>query len=501
MTSLWHKVLPIITLLVALCLLCLRLSDKSLWVDELFTAELAGHSATQIVADVSGDLHPPLYFWVVRGWSALAGTSEVALRLPSVFAALLGLWFTWQLGVRIVGRLAAQVSMIALAFSPLFVEFSRMARYYSWVLALGTLATLMFVNALQHGRWRDWAAYGLIVTLGLFTSYLSATLVLAHGLAVVFDRQAARSQGGKWLLSVIIVGAVFTPWLPVVARQVHNAGGGSADYARSLTGLVASLAYPFYAFSVGETLFPWFPIAVPAAVAVLGLVAWAIYKPLGRWRTLMALVGVLPILLTALITTFVSTGTPFFDVPVRALFVLPYLTLAMGAGWQAMSRPIWRIALVGLVGAAWTTSLVNHYTGRQYLNPIYIVPARQVAEQIATQAGAEDVVIGEWDSGLSHYYKLAGGQAPYFEATQARDAIDFISTHSVSQVWLVTMGRDGTRELIPLDLMRWLEANYRLTSEQGYVEQAPVYRQVKERLLHRSAYRFKLLVQKYERPP
>jgi hypothetical protein len=89
----------------------------------------------------------------------------------------------------------------------------------------------------------------------------------------------------------------------------------------------------------------------------------------------------------------------------------------------------------------------------------------------------------------------------YFETTEADKAVDYLSTHPVRQVWLVTMGRDGTRELVPVELIRWLEANRRLLWEQGYVEQDPLYRRVKERLLHRPAYQYKLLVQRYGSTP
>jgi hypothetical protein len=49
--------------------------------------------------------------------------------------------------------------------------------------------------------------------------------------------------------------------------------------------------------------------------------------------------------------------------------------------------------------------------------------------------------------------------------------------------------------------MRWLEKNYSLTLERGYTELDPVYRKVKELLLCRPTYRYRLLVQRYERIP
>jgi uncharacterized membrane protein len=498
-----HYLWLLISLVLGLTLLTYQLDAKSFWCDELFTIHMANNSAKEILSEVAADLHPPLYFLGIRGWTEIVGMSERSLRLLSVLFAISALWFTWQLGIQIVGRRAAQIGVIALACSPLFIEFSRMARYYSMALALGVLATLMFVNGLQRNRQLDWIAYVIACTLLLYTFYLSTTLILAHGLFLGLSRQVTRSQRRKWLMSILIAFIAFAPWFPVIFEgQMSRASWHKADYAGSVKGLALSVIYPFYAFGVGETIFPWFPTAIPAAIAVLGLNIWWLSKDRGRWRWLMLSLIFLPVLLTSLVTVFISTATPFLNVPVRSLFILPYFALTLGAGWVALSRLSWRIALGGLIGITWTFALFNYYTGRQFINPIYIIPARQISYQVASQTGPHDVVVGEVDSGFSYYYyKRPERKAPYFEASQTASIIDYISTHPVDKVWLITLGRDGTRDLTPRDIMHWLGKNFSLTLEQGYDEQDPIYRQVKEFLLHRPAYRYKVLVQRYEQKP
>jgi 4-amino-4-deoxy-L-arabinose transferase-like glycosyltransferase len=491
------------TFLIGFGLLTWQLDDKSFWCDELFTVRMADSSPGQILTAVAADLHPPLYFLFIKGWAEITGTSESTLRLPSVVFALLGLFCTWRLGIRTVGHNAAQIGVMALACSPLFIEFSRMARYYSMTLAFGVLATLMFVNALERKRWLDWIVYGSVCVLLIYTFYLGAALILAHGLFLIMDRQATRSQGIKWLLSMFIVIVACAAWLPVVlGNQMIRAGGHRADFAGSLSGLALSLAYPWYAFSIGETIFPWFPTAVPSAFAVLGLTIWWFSCHAIPWWRLMLLLILLPVLSASLVINFISTGTPFLNIPVRALFIMPYFSLAFGAGWVALPRLSWRIGLAVLIGTTWIFSLFNYYTNRRFIiNPIYTAPVRQVARQIASQAGPHDVVIGEEDSGFSYYYLRTGRKAPYFEALQTDTITAYITTHQVKKAWLVTIGRDGSRRLVPQKIMNWLEGNYRLIAENGYAEQDPVYRKVKEFFLHRPTYRYRMRVQRYERLP
>ncbi len=491
---------PLPVLGMAFLLLNYQLSRKSLWVDELFTAYIATLPLGQIPAAVAADFHPPLYFLLVRLWSEATGTSEFALRWPSVFAAMVALGLTYRLGVRLGNRRVALLGLLGLSFSPFFVEFSRMARYYSWVLCLGVLATYLLLLAWRSGKMYLWAGYGLASILLLYTFYLGALLLLAHGLALMLYADPLCRR--RWLIVMALVALGFLPWATVAVAQVTRSGGMvAADLAGRFSGLLLASLYPFYAFSVGETIFPWFPTALPAAFMGLALVMHGCLFLSRPERGFLLFLVMVPILLTAIIVTYVSTGTPFLNAPVRAFFVLPYLILLGGAGWSALRSRFWQVVLGATIGLTWAVSLVNGYTGRQYLNPNYVIPAREVAQEIAAEARAGDAVIGEWDSGFSYYFQQQGSEATYLEAAQTAEVIRFLSEHVPSRVWLVTIGRDRTREATPVEVMNWLSANYRLVEERGYVEQDPLYMRIKEWLLHRPAYRYKLTVHRFERRP
>jgi len=485
-------------LLLAFFLLNYRLSAKSLWVDELFTAHLISLPLSQVSLAVAADLHPPLYFLMVNLWARITGTTEFALRWPSVFAAMVGLCLVYRLGRYVVGHQVAFLSLLALALSPFFVEFSRMARYYSWSLVWGALATLFLLSAWRSDKAILWVGYGFAAALLLYTFYLGVLLLLAHGLALMLDTDSRCRR--RWVMVMALVALSFLPWATVTIAQIARSREmGPADFAGRFSGLLLASVYPFYAFSVGETLFPWFPTAVPAALAWLGLAAYGGLSLRRPWRGLLIALVLIPVLLTAIVVTYISTGTPFLNAPVRAFFVLPYLTLLGSTGWSALRSRFWRAGLGVLVSATWIVSLVNGYTGRQYLNPNYIIPAREVAKEIAAEAGPGDVVIGEWDSGFSYYFQREKSRATYLEAAQTAEVLRFLAEHKPNRVWLVTIGRDRTREATPVEVLEWLSVNYRLVEERGYAEQDPLYRWVKEMLLRRPAYPYKLMVRQFER--
>lgn len=491
---------PLATLWLAFFLLNYQLSTKSLWVDELFTARIASMPLPQIPLAVAADLHPPLYFMLVNLWARIAGTTEFALRWISVFGAMTGLCLFYRLGMLLGGRRMAFLCLLAFAISPFFVEFSRMARYYSWVLTLGIWATLFLLSAWRSDKISLWIGYGCVLTLLLYTFYLGVLVLLGHGLAVRLDADSRCWR--RWLIVTAIIALFFLPWATVAAAQIARSGEmGPADFAGRVSGFILAFLYPFYAFSVGETIFPWFPTAIPATLVWLGLAVYGGLYLSRRWRGLLFSLIVAPVFLTAVIVTYISTGTPFLNAPVRAFFVLPYLTLLGCAGWSALRSRFWQVILGVLMSLTWMVSLVNGYTGRQYLNPNYIIPAREVAREIAGKAETGDAVIGEWDSAFSYYFQQQESDATYLEAAQTAEVIRFLTKHTPKRVWLVTIGRDRTREATPVEVLDWLSANYRLVEERGYVEQDPLYRRIKEILLQRPAYPYKLMVRQFERRP
>ena len=64
------------------------LNASGLWGDELFSSWMVdGSSFSEQLRRMFTDVHPPLYYLLLVGWTRLAGTSDAAYRLLSAFCA------------------------------------------------------------------------------------------------------------------------------------------------------------------------------------------------------------------------------------------------------------------------------------------------------------------------------------------------------------------------------------------------------------------------------
>ena len=198
--------------IVAIVLGLIRLGTPSLWVDESFTAQaVRGHLLNP------EDQYHWLYYAAITPWTLVAGTSEFALRLPSVVASAVACALLVVLARPVLGRRVALVGGLFLATSPFVVQWSQQARSYSFVLAAGVFATLLLLRAIDAPSRATWAAYGLGLTLVFVLQPVSAlVLVPAHLVLGVRERRAALPHG---LLAICLVIVLGIPWAFFRARQ------------------------------------------------------------------------------------------------------------------------------------------------------------------------------------------------------------------------------------------------------------------------------------------
>ncbi|MEJ2749013.1 MAG: hypothetical protein P8183_14080, partial [Anaerolineae bacterium] len=85
-------------LLLATGLRFYRLDAQSFWNDEGNSARLSERSIPKLIEGTASDIHPPLYYLILRGWRELVGDSEFGLRSFSAFAGVLTVAVTIALG-------------------------------------------------------------------------------------------------------------------------------------------------------------------------------------------------------------------------------------------------------------------------------------------------------------------------------------------------------------------------------------------------------------------
>ncbi len=260
---------PLALALVAFLLRIPDLGAQSLWRDEVDVLRFANEPAAQLLHNLAQiKYNGPLYYIFMRGWLALAGESEFALRFLAACAGVLAVCLTWWIGRALIGRRAAWLAALLVAVSPYMVWYSQEAKMYALVSALTTLAMACQLRALSTGRAGWWAGFVIAASLSFYIHMLAALLIPVYATIFLLAWPGYRRRWRGWLASM---GALTLPYVPLVHWQlplvVKTYATGHPFY--SIQDILASL---FNLYTRGVALVgSWIVVAVFLFAALAGI--------------------------------------------------------------------------------------------------------------------------------------------------------------------------------------------------------------------------------------
>ena len=229
------------------------------------------------------DIHPPLYFWLLHGWTLAFGPGLwTGVSLNVVLGVLTGLAL-FGLARRVLGDPLRGAAVAAVwSFSPAAIRVFAEARQYELMALLAVLFVwqcLRFCDPPTRSPRRDAVGLAALSAAGALAQFLFA-LVAAAGAAVLAMRlAAARQRLLAWGLASIAMGyAVFSLVHPGFVLSLRRGGAQATDAAVDLvTGRLEMTTSTFAQFLLPPTLArgggAWAACGVLAATTAIVLVA------------------------------------------------------------------------------------------------------------------------------------------------------------------------------------------------------------------------------------
>lgn len=347
-------------LLFAFLGLVLRLctiTDTSLWYDEFYSLVLASSPVQGLLATTAADVHPPLYYLLLKGWTAVFGTSELALRLPSAIFGAVSIYLMFIVGRRIIDDRTGLIAAALLTLSPLHVYWSQQARGYALFTALVLVLTILVLDVLEgrDGRMLPYLVTGAAL---VYIHHFAWLFIGAHALVVGLSWWQGRTGDGQARTIAMGTTGIVALWLP-----------WSISFLQQATDVVGSYWVP--GFTLGElerTVLmqvgssPAAYLAVPLLVlGICGLAAaaWTGKGP-DRDRALV-LLGWLLVPPLAVIAVSLALTPLFYHRFFQAVLPATILVIAYGArtllGDRLQYLPALGLAVLTLVSlGTWTVN-------------------------------------------------------------------------------------------------------------------------------------------------
>ncbi|WEK51768.1 MAG: glycosyltransferase family 39 protein [Candidatus Kaistia colombiensis] len=264
------------------------LGDLQLWYDEVITADAIRNSWGGMIRERLSQGHFPTYFAVLKGLG-LSGSSEFALRLPSVVADCAAGGLVAVMARRIGGAVCALAAALLYATFPILIVYAQEARPYALQLLCVTLAMFGQIALLRRAGSVRWSAS--LATIGALGAILiipaSVVIVALQHLALLHCGVVRRGAPERrlWIHHIAvtwIAGIVALAFLvpSVLAQAGKSEGLMKWQKNTSLLGRVKGVLNGTYGFSAPEDLDRYLPHQFNAplmwsffALVAIGLIA------------------------------------------------------------------------------------------------------------------------------------------------------------------------------------------------------------------------------------
>lgn len=220
------------------------LTTRSLWYDESSSWQTSKFAFPDMWRSVRQNVHQPLYYTLLKGWTAVWGDSVASLRGFSVLFGVvtvvaMGLFADELYRVSASGddrqagrRRFAWVVALLVAVSPFQAFYSTEARMYSLGTTFTALGAWLLLRALREPtKWWPWWAFGAACIgllyahhYGIFTvaAWFLFLGLYATRLLVSGERTAARAVVINASKVGAIVAGIYLPGMVLLREQVHR---------------------------------------------------------------------------------------------------------------------------------------------------------------------------------------------------------------------------------------------------------------------------------------
>ena len=212
---------------------------KNIWFDEAYTIGLVSHGFSEILKIHTADVHPFLYYVLLKTFTLVFGSSLLSLRMFSVVGAVL---FS-SLGLTHIRRDHGEKVGFFFSFFAVFsasvLLYAEQIRMYSLAMLFVALAGIYAYRVGKKGGKQNSILFVLFSVCAAYTHYYALFAVAAINLVMLILAVREKKKLGAWLARASVQIFAYIPGAAVFFKQAvyqpgqthksHHAAGHSGN--------------------------------------------------------------------------------------------------------------------------------------------------------------------------------------------------------------------------------------------------------------------------------
>ena len=191
-------------------------------------AAFPGGGSGTLLQQLIDDVHPPLYYFLLKIILDISRESLVCARLLSAVSCIIFLWCGALFIQRNFGKKSAVFYVFFLYLNPFMPQKATEIRMYMFAGVFVIWSGIITLKLLQNENKREWICFVISSLLAAYTHYYALlTVSFLYG-GILFWLLIKGNKRGiyRWFLCSVATVVAYLPWLPTVIRQIGDVNGG-----------------------------------------------------------------------------------------------------------------------------------------------------------------------------------------------------------------------------------------------------------------------------------
>ncbi len=195
---------------------------RTIWLDEALTGLFIRDTPIDIIKTAATDVHPPLYYLIIKVAITLLGEKMWVVKLFSYLPFVLILVVAKIKLPKLFGKKVTFITLALLCVTPCIIRKQAEMRMYTWAMFFVFLFGISFYNGLlNHCKADIWI--GIIMGIcAAYTHYYAIVAVAAFYIFMYFVEIKNKKNRRNIYLGVLLSIITYFPWLIVFINQTRD---------------------------------------------------------------------------------------------------------------------------------------------------------------------------------------------------------------------------------------------------------------------------------------
>lgn len=166
------KIIHILVLILGLIFFLLPAFHTNLWFDETYSVAIANHSFKEIIQIAGNDVHPVLYYILLKILSVIFSNNILVYRIFSVVGMFCFACIGYSHIAKDFSQKTGLIFSIFAIFMPVLSIYAVEIRMYSWVMVTTTLTAIYAYRIINYkSKFKNWLLYTIFSLLSAYLHY------------------------------------------------------------------------------------------------------------------------------------------------------------------------------------------------------------------------------------------------------------------------------------------------------------------------------------------